>query len=99
MPLNTPTDDALNDWEPSVKAQLTVPADPAKGAAAAQYSVIIKRNDKAYRLLSTLNTASLVVGVLLIAGIFGMVAYALFTSMDTTEVLEIMKNQNPGQPS
>jgi len=81
----------LTDWEPSVQAQVVVPVAGTNHVKS--YNVIIKRNDRLYRILSAINTATLVCGVILIAATFAMVAYGLFVTMNTNEVLEIMRQQ------
>jgi hypothetical protein len=92
MPLDN--NEPYSDWETSVVQASVTPADPDH-AQVKRYSIVIKRNDRAYKWFSTINTISLVTGVLLIAGIFGMVAYILCNMTNASEIVQQIQNQRP----
>lgn len=64
-----------------------------------QYQVVMKRNDGLYKTLHILNTIVSIIGVLLIAAIFGMVFYGLVTITEVAEIVSQTKEHNILPPS
>jgi len=61
---------------------------------AAQFQIIIKRNDGLYRFLSILNTVLSIIGVLMIVATFFAVCYGVIMITEAFDTVTIISNQS-----
>jgi hypothetical protein len=61
---------------------------------AAQFQIIIKRNDGLYRFLSILNTVLSIFGVLVVVATFFAVCYGVIMITEAFDTVTIISNQN-----